>query len=103
MDRRRWRARRPELPLPELSKVATSMGGWLRQRAEGPGLEAVVAGGMLGLIRHSARVLKEVAAELERAVEPPPPPARGGRRAASAGKGSPRPPRVRKAKPDDGG
>ncbi len=76
------------------------MGGWLRQRAEGPGLEAAVAGGMLGLIRHSAHLLDEVAAGLERAIEPPPPPVRGRRRAASAGKGSSRPPQVRKAKPD---
>jgi len=101
MDRRHWRSRRRGLPLPEISELAGAVGGWLRERSEGSGLEAQVAGRMLDLLRHSARTLNQLGSGLERAIESPTPSApRPRRRPAAAGKAAARRPRARKSKPD---
>jgi len=99
MDRRHWHGRRRSLAIPEVSEVAGTMGGWLRDRSQGSGLEALVAGRMLDLVRHSAHILNEMGAGLERAIEPPVAP-RPRRRATATGKAASRRPRTRKPKPD---
>ncbi|HVD02574.1 MAG TPA: hypothetical protein VNF75_00280 [Candidatus Dormibacteraeota bacterium] len=84
--------------LPELPEIAAKVATELRRRADGPGIEGVVADGLLRLLHHSAHLMTEFGNTLEQAITPEQAPR--ARRAAPR-KSAGRPSRVHKLRPED--
>ncbi len=83
---------------PNWSAVAGVVASELRRRADGPGLEALVADALLRALHQSARAMTEWGTQLERAITPAQ--ASRARRAPVRKPGS-KPPRVRKLRPEE--
>ena len=85
-------------PRVDVAAVAGRLASELRRRADGPGLEAMVADGLLRLLHRSARAMTEFGNQLEQAITPRQAPRARRAPARRPGEG---PSRVRKLHPEE--
>ncbi len=79
------------------SQAVGQLAGELRRRADGPGIEGMVADGLLQLLHRSAQLMTDCGTRLEQAITPTRVPRP---RRASPHRAGSRPTRVRRVRPD---